>query len=91
MVGSAVSRRTTRFHPGKGVVHLPSVWEELPRGARATGLRWEADEPPNSWVRGALRTAAPNAGPWVQFNLALGAKNGAKSPRLTRVHLDYDL
>ena len=34
MVGSAVSRRTTRFHPGKGVVHLPSVWEELPRGAR---------------------------------------------------------
>jgi len=35
MVASAVSRRTTRFHPGKGVVHLPSIWEELPRGAHS--------------------------------------------------------
>ena len=80
-------------------------------------LRWEAETPADTWVRGRVRCAESEerlaaaawspwagcgeglavdgepwvgGGPWVQYQLALGAVLGKTTPRVHRVTLRYD-
>ena len=89
----------------------------LADGARVIDLRWEAEVPADTWVRGRVRAGADGAavrsaawspwagrgerpaatggpcvdgGPWVQYQLALGAVLGKTTPRVRRVTLRYD-
>lgn len=93
-----------------------SAPHELPPGARVTGIAWQAETPPRTWVKAQLRFGSskaeleeerwqgPNGGPewfeepqaslatgatgcWVQYRLALGAKNGCGSPRVKSVDI----
>lgn len=91
----------------------------LPEEACITALRWEADCPPETWVRAQFRAApSPDAlqhspwqgpgggddwftcpgetgglrrnGRWVQYRLALGARNGGNTPRVRVVEVEYE-
>jgi hypothetical protein len=90
----------------------------MPAGATFGTIRWDSVEPPRTWVRAQVRTAAsaeglaaePWRGPkgrggwfangdlpeipltggaWAQYRLALGAANGANSPRVTAVTVEF--
>ena len=93
-----------------------SAPHEIPRGQAVTGIDWEAEYGPGTWVHAQVRWAdseealarsawlgtggagtwyetpqpvrAAGAGPWVQYRLALGAKNGGSTPRVTEVRLE---
>lgn len=89
----------------------------LADGARVIDLRWEAEVPADTWVRGRVRTGGDEAavrsaewsswagcgerlavaggrsadrGPFVQYQLALGAVLGKTTPRVRRVSLRSD-
>jgi hypothetical protein len=78
---------------------------ELPAGAKVTGIEWDADLPPKTWVRAWLRFAETketlskaawlqpgqsSTGRWVQYRLALGASNSGSSPRVREVRVNFD-
>ncbi|MCY3772964.1 MAG: VCBS repeat-containing protein [Gemmatimonadetes bacterium] len=93
-----------------------SAPHEIPRGQAVTGIDWEAECGPGTWVHAQVRWAdseealarsawlgaggagtwyetpqpvrATGAGPWVQYRLALGARNGGSTPRVTEVRLE---
>ena len=91
-----------------------AVW---PTRRACIDLRWDAEVPADTWVRGRVRAGADGAavrsaawspwagrgerlaatggpcvdgGPWVQYQLALGAVLGKTTPRVRRVTLRYD-
>ncbi len=86
---------------------------------RLTGIEWEAELQPKTWVRAQVRSAeskddlsnalwqgpggpgtwfeagtdtfsADHSGQWIQYRLALGARNSGNSPRVTRVSVRYE-
>jgi len=96
-----------------------SCAHKLPDRAKVTGIEWEADLGPKTWVKAQLRFAeseealpdSPWIGPdgegswftddksklgvlqselWVQYRLALGAKNSGSTPRITSVSVCYE-
>lgn len=96
-----------------------SAPHELPPGARVTGIAWQAETPPRTWVKAQLRfgsskaeleeatwqgpdrgpdwfeephapLASMAAGQWVQYRLALGAKNGCGTPRVGSVEITFE-
>jgi hypothetical protein len=78
---------------------------KLPENSRITGIDWEAELPPKTWIRAQIRTAETRRelrntdwqevddlkqrGPWTQYRLALGAKNCCNSPRIKKVIITY--
>lgn len=43
------------------------------------------------FTNGQAYDGRPAIGPWIQYRLALGSANGANSPRLTSITLDYEV
>ena len=90
---------------------------KLPPGHRLCEVSWDAQLPPQSWVRLQLRFSSTHAclgqarwqgpegdgswwkkyqrvaglkGKWVQYRLALGARQCGASPRVREVAIFYD-
>ena len=95
--GNVMNRGSEEYYVSSG--------RELPVGAQVTGISWDAELPPKTWVRAWLRFAAteheltnspwqeptslPQTGRWVQYRLALGAVNSGNSPRVREVRVSY--
>ena len=53
--------------------------------------RWVGPDGSEIWFEsGQALGASADDGPWVQYRLALGAINGGRTPRVTRVDVRYD-
>jgi len=51
---------------------------------------WQGPEGEGSWFDNEKGTGnLEQTGPWVQYRLALGAKNSGNTPRITAVNIHY--
>jgi len=85
--GQAVAGIDWEAECGPGTwVHAQVRWadsvEALARSA------WQGAGGPGTWYETPQPVRAAGAGPWVQYRLALGAKNGGSTPRVTEVRLE---
>ena len=60
--------------------------------AELTLAAWQGQDGVDTWFAesGAPSADLDQAGTWVQYRLALGAKNGGSTPRLTEVRVAYE-
>lgn len=49
---------------------------------------WRGPDGEDAWYEQPRTVSAPDAGPWVQYRLALGAGNGGGTPRVTEVRFE---